>query len=63
MAYAAVTVLQQNPDGSGQWVTSEAARVPHQWVEQNPSRQMVQVLSKPLPVPAEIDSWSILHVL
>lgn len=63
LAYAAITILQSTPDGKGQWVTIEGERVPHQWIEHNPSRQMLQLLSRPLPVPAEIDSWSILHVL
>ncbi|MEK5528503.1 major capsid protein [Viridibacillus sp. FSL R5-0468] len=63
MAYAAITLLKETPDGKGMYETYEATRVPDQWIERNPSRQMIQVNSKPLPVPNEIDSWSVLQVL
>lgn len=63
MAYAAITIVEETSDGKGKWVTYQGDRVPEQWIERRPTRQMLQVNSKPLPVPNEIDSWSVLQVL
>ncbi|MFX3673292.1 MAG: major capsid protein [Paenisporosarcina sp.] len=58
MAYAAVTVAEDDA-----LVTYEATRVPQQWVAKNPARQFVQINSKPLPIPHEVDSWYVAKVL
>ena len=62
MYYGAVTIL----DGRRvveQFRTVEGARVPDSWTVRNPSRRFVQLNSKPLPVPHEVDSWHSATVL
>lgn len=58
--YAAVTIAD---DKSNALVTYEETRVPSQWVERNPARQMYQLNAKPLMVPTQADSWFVAHVL
>lgn len=58
MAYAAVTIAEDDA-----LVTYESTRVPEQWVAKSPARQFVQINSKPLPIPHEVDSWFVAKVL
>lgn len=58
LAYGAVTIMGENG-----FETIEASRVPESWVERRPARQFVQLNSKPLPIPREVDSWYTLTVL
>ena len=56
MYYGTVTIL----DGRRvveSFRTVEGQRVPDSWTERNPARRFVQLNSKPLPVPHEVDSW------
>lgn len=58
MAYAAITIMKGED-----FVTFEADRVPDSWSEKNPARKFVQLNSKPLPIPKEVDSWFVAQVL
>ena len=45
------------------FVTVEGDRVPQTWVERRPDRRFLQVNSKPLTVPHEVNSWYVAKVL
>lgn len=60
LLYAAITIVDMD---TKQWATVEASRVPDTWVTKKPDRRFVQVSSKPLPVPHEVDSWYVATVL
>lgn len=59
MYYGAVTLINEN----GVFVTVEGTRVPDSWIEKKPARRFIQINSKPLPVPHEVDSWFVAKVL
>lgn len=59
MAYAAITLIKDNKE----FTTYETERVPDTWVEKNPDRKMLQLSSKPLPIPKEINGWFVAKVL
>lgn len=59
MAYAAITLV--NEDGT--FYTVEGPRVPDSWIAKKPPRRFVQLNSKPLPIPHEVDSWFVAKVL
>lgn len=58
MAYAAVTIAKDDD-----LVTYEADRVPDSWTEKRPARKILQLSSKPLPIPKEVDGWFVAKVL
>lgn len=58
MAYAAITIAKDDD-----LVTYEADRVPDSWTEKRPARKILQLSSKPLPVPKEVNSWFVAKVL
>lgn len=58
--YGAVTVIPE--DGKG-FVTVEGDKVPQTWIEHRPDRRFLQINSKPLTVPHEVNSWFVAHVL
>lgn len=58
MAYAAITIKKDDD-----LLTYEAERVPDSWTERNPARKIVQLSSKPLPVPKEVNGWFVAKVL
>lgn len=60
MNYAGVTVLNGKTE---RFVTVEGARVPSTWIERGPDRRFLQLGSKPLPIPHEVDSWFVAQVL
>ncbi|MCG7435560.1 major capsid protein [Lysinibacillus fusiformis] len=60
MAYAAITLIKDKDDD---FTTYETERVPDTWVEKNPDRKMLQLSSKPLPIPKEINGWFVAKVL
>lgn len=43
--------------------TIMGARVPDSWVEKRPTRRIVNLSSRPLPIPREVDSWVSAQVL
>jgi len=57
--YGAVTILNEN----GAFTTVEGDRVPQTWVEHRPDRRFLQINSKPLTVPHEVNSWFVAKVL
>ncbi len=58
--YGAVTILDENGET---FITVEGDKVPETWTERNPARRFLQVNSKPLTVPHEVDSWYVATVL
>lgn len=60
MYYGAITLLDEKNDT---FHTVEGNRVPETWTERRPSRRFLQVNSKPLPVPHEVNSWFVATVL
>lgn len=58
MAYAAITIIKDSD-----FTTFVTERVPKTWTENNPDRKMLQLQSKPLPIPVEINSWFVAKVL
>jgi len=60
MAYGAITLIDKD---SEKFFTVEGPRVPDSWISKKPARRFVQINSKPLPVPHEVDSWYVAKVL
>lgn len=58
MGYAAITIAKDDD-----LVTYEADRVPDSWTEKRPARKILQMSSKPLPIPKEVNSWYVAKVL
>lgn len=57
---APVTMLADN---GVNFVTVEGDKVPQTWVERRPDRRFLQINSKPLTVPHEVNSWFVAKVL
>lgn len=60
LVYAGVEVADEKTESIS---IVEGARVPISWVTKRPARRIVNVSSKPLPIPHEVDSWYIAKVL
>ncbi len=60
MYYGAVTLTD---DRTKQFYTVEGNRVPRTWTENDPDVRFLQLISYPLPVPHEVDSWFVATVL
>ena len=58
--YGAITMI---PEEGKKFVTVEGDMVPQTWIERRPDRRFLQINSKPLPVPHEVNSWFVAHVL
>lgn len=58
--YGAITTI---PEEGKKFVTVEGDMVPQTWIERRPDRRFLQINSKPLPVPHEVNSWFVAHVL
>lgn len=58
--YGAVTLADAT---SGNFMTFEGSRVPDAWIQKNPAARFLQMNSRPLPVPKEVDSWLVAKVL
>ena len=52
--YGAITMIPE--EGKG-FATVEGDRVPQTWVERRPDRRFLQLNSRPLTVPHEVNSW------
>lgn len=59
MLYAGVTLIDEQ---SKMFNTYAGRRVPETFIKRNPARRFFQLNSKPLPVPAEINSWYVMKV-
>lgn len=60
MGYGSVDIADENSETIRSIV---GARVPDSWVEKRPTRRMVNLSSRPLPIPREVDSWVSAQVL
>ncbi|CDX01294.1 Capsid protein of prophage [Desulfitobacterium hafniense] len=60
MAYGAITLIDKDSEA---FYTIEGSRVPDSWIAKKPARRFLQMSSKPLPVPHEVDSWFVATVL
>lgn len=58
--HGALTVIPE--EGKG-FVTIEADMAPESWIERRPTRRFLQISSRPLTVPHEVNSWFVAHVL
>lgn len=58
--YGAVTLGDKKTNN---FSTMEGVRVPKSWMEYDPDRRFLQMYSRPLPVPHEVDSWFVAKVL
>jgi hypothetical protein len=61
--YGAVTLSNGLSGAEEDFVTVEDEIVPDTWMERNPVRRFLQLNSKPLTVPHEVDSWYVAEVL
>lgn len=57
--FAALTFLDMV---TGNFVTVEAEKAAHTFIKNNPDRRFLQLDSKPLPTPCEVDSWYVAKV-
>lgn len=60
MLYGAVTLTDAKTNN---FVTFEGARIPDSWIKKDPASRFLQMHSRPLPVPHEVDSWYVAKVL
>ena len=59
MNYGAVTIKNDN----GEMATYMNDKVPHSWVSDDPVVRWVQLLSRPLPVPTQVDAFYVAQVI
>lgn len=57
--YGAVTILDED---TKEFVTVEGEMVPETWTKRSPARRFLQLNSRFLPVPHEVDSWLVATV-
>ena len=60
MAYGAVTITDE---ASKALITYAAARVPDSWVSKKPAARFIQLNSRPLPIPHDIDGFVVATVI
>ncbi|WP_163538298.1 major capsid protein [Gracilibacillus sp. YIM 98692] len=60
MLYGAVTLTNSRTNN---FTTYEGSRIPDSWIQKDPAARFLQVHSRPLPVPHEVDSWYVAKVL
>lgn len=59
MLYGAVTITDSVTNN---FMTYEGARIPDSWSQKNPSARYLQMNSRPLPIPHEVESWIVANV-
>lgn len=59
MAYGAITIADTS---NNTFSVVESTRVPVSFVQVDPAARFLQIHSKPLPIPHEVNSWAILKV-
>lgn len=57
-AYGLITYLNKEE----QWVTAQGERVLISYVEHHPDRRMLELMTRPLPIPDKVDSWFVAFV-
>lgn len=60
MAYGGITLLNTK---TGEFTMVENERVPDTYIEKHPDRRILQLNSRPLPCPIEVNSWYIAKVI
>jgi len=60
MAYGLCTYIE---DQSQRWVTAQTPRLLRSYVAHRPDRRMVELQTRPLPIPDKVDSWQVATVL
>lgn len=60
MLYGAVTLTNEVTKN---FTTYEGSRIPDSWIQKDPAARFLQIHSRPLPVPHEVDSWYVAKVL
>lgn len=60
IAYGAVTLADSKTE---KLVTYAGERIPDSWIQKDPAARFLQIHSKPLPIPNEVDSWFVAKVL
>lgn len=58
--YGAITITNQETNGFTTYIRDI---VPQSWITIEPAARFLQLLSKPLPVPIEIDAWYVMQVI
>ena len=58
--YGAITIVDED---TKDFITIEGEMVPETWIKRNPARRFLQLNSRFLPVPHEVDSWLVAEVL
>lgn len=57
--YGAITVMGDDD----QFVTIEGERVPYSWAQKSPAQRWLEIHSRPLPVPQNVDGWFVAKVI
>lgn len=60
MYYGAITILNQKTE---EFVTAEGKYLPDTFIKKRPDRRFLSMLSAPIPVPHEVDSWFVAKVM
>jgi hypothetical protein len=60
MAYGAVEVIDES---SGKIYLAEGTRIPDVYVERKPARKVINLSTRPLPIPNKLDSWVVVQAL
>ncbi len=58
-AYAACTYIEES---SGEWVTSQTARLLRCYTRHGPDRRILELQTRPLMIPDRVDSWLVAEV-
>lgn len=60
MGYAVNSIIDND---SKEFVSIEGTRCPDSWIQKKPAAKYIQLMSKPLPCPVEVDAWFISKVV
>lgn len=53
LAHGLITYLSETQ----QWVTTQTERVLRSYIQHGPDRRMLELMTRPLPIPDKVDSW------
>lgn len=57
-AHGLITYLNENE----QWVTAQTERVLRSYIKHGPDRRLLELMTRPLPIPDKVDSWFVAFV-
>ena len=60
LAYAAVAQIDENETSM---IPYEGARIPQIWFEKGEETRMFRLAARPIPVPADTTSWTVLQAI